>query len=652
MVMGMERNIGTRRTMLLFATMAAATIVACSVVLGSAAAANCGPSWSTVPSAAELQTPRAIAANAPDDIWAVGNKGVDDLDSIPKAGAEHWDGTSWTMVPTPNAGDRENAFNGADALSTNEVWAVGYSMYPTGSAYKTLVERWSGSQWSIVPSPNVGSSSNTLVGVDALRSDLAWAVGYYRQPPLRKALILRWDGASWGVVPSPNPGTLSNTLLDVAAVSASDAWAVGYRSSGAGYQPLVVHYGSTGWVVVSVPTFGTADNILTGVSAVSANDVWASGYYIDGTQHKTLTLHYDGTAWSRVPSANGADGVTILRGIDASSPTNAWAVGLEYRADRNNYVATTQHWDGTSWTAFPSDSVGTMASPIPVTALDRTNSAGISELTKTRGAVIADFDNDNLSDIFLGRHQGAARLYTNDGSGHFTEINKGTFRATDRHGCDAADVNNDGLKDIFCATGAERGINSKRNELYVQRPDHTFVDRAAQYGVLEPYARGRSGTFVKADGDTNPDLFVANEIERADGMPTPDRLFINQAGGAFRYAPEFGLEREIGDGTDTGGNPDVTDFDKDGWQDLLVEARSGLYLHHNNQGTGFTNIAKSVGLGQKPTDTTVADVNGDTWPDVIEVTPSALTVLLNTNGKFSTSFTASLSAGLAVAAGD
>ena len=723
-----------RSVLLLVSTALAAAIAACSVVLGSAAAVVCGPSWSTVPSAAELRDPRAIAANAPDDIWAVGSKGLDAQDSAPKAGVEYWDGTSWSMVPTPNAGDRENAFNGADALSTNEVWAVGYSMYPTGSAYKTLVERWSGSQWSIVPSPNVGSSSNTLVGVDALRSDLAWAVGYYRQPPLRKALILRWDGASWGVVPSPNPGTLSNTLLDVAAVSAGDAWAVGYRSSGAGYKPLVVHYGSTGWEVVSVPTFGTADNILTGVSAVSANDVWASGYYIDGTQHKTLTLHYNGTAWSRVPSANAADGVTTLRGIDASSPTNAWAVGLEYRADRNNYVATTQHWDGASWSAFPSaigqsstarsemldvakapgtsqvwaagqpaevesiclsestaasttaslsaqensgastvdeteaqtqpsstleasttfpsDSVGTTASPIPVTALDRTNSAGISELTKTRGAVIADFDNDNLSDIFLGRHQGAARLYTNDGAGHFTEVNKGTFRATDRHGCSTADVNNDGLKDIFCATGAARGINSKRNELYVQRPDHTFVDRAAQYGVLEPYARGRSGTFVKANGDTNPDLFVANEIERADGMPTPDRLFINQAGGAFRYAPGFGLEREIGDGTDTGGNPDVADFDKDGWQDLLVEARSGLYLHHNNQGTGFTNIAKSVGLGQKPTDTTVADVNGDTWPDVIEVTPSALTVLLNTNGKFSTSFTASLSAGLAVAAGD
>ena len=196
MVIGMEQPTATRRTMLLFVMMAA-IIAACSVVLGSAAAVDCGPSWSTVPSAAELQTPRAIAVNAPDDIWTVGNKGVDDLDSLPKAGAEHWDGTSWTMVPTPNAGDRENAFNGVDALSTNEVWAVGYSMYSTGSAYKTLVERWDGSQWSIVPSPNVGTSSNSLVGVDAVGSDLAWAVGYYRQPPLRKTLILRWNGSEW-----------------------------------------------------------------------------------------------------------------------------------------------------------------------------------------------------------------------------------------------------------------------------------------------------------------------------------------------------------------------------------------------------------------------------------------------------------------------
>ena len=40
------------------------------------------------------------------------------------------------------------------------------------------------------------------------------------------------------------------------------------------------------------------------------------------------------------------------------------------------------------------------------------------------------------------------------------------------------------LKDLFCTQGASYGTGAKRNALYVQRPDHTFVDRAAQYGVL------------------------------------------------------------------------------------------------------------------------------------------------------------------------
>jgi hypothetical protein len=35
-------------------------------------AAVCGPSWSTVSSPSQVQSPHAIAAIAPDDIWAVG----------------------------------------------------------------------------------------------------------------------------------------------------------------------------------------------------------------------------------------------------------------------------------------------------------------------------------------------------------------------------------------------------------------------------------------------------------------------------------------------------------------------------------------------------------------------------------------------------
>ncbi len=72
------------------------------------------------------------------------------------------------------------------------------------------------------------------------------------------------------------------------------------------------------------------------------------GYYVDGTDYKPLALRSDGGAWERVPSPDQDDGDAIFRDIDASSATDAWAVGFEYRAEPGDYVATTQHWDGSA----------------------------------------------------------------------------------------------------------------------------------------------------------------------------------------------------------------------------------------------------------------------------------------------------------------
>jgi hypothetical protein len=96
----------------------------------------------------------------------------------------------------------------------------------------------------------------------------------------------------------------------------------------------------------------------------------------------------------------------------------------------------------------------------------------------------------------------------------------------------------------------------------------------------------------------------------------------------------------------------VGDLDKDGWQDLLLITSQGLRVYHNNQGTGFTEVAASVGLDQSPRDLTLADVNGDSWLDVIEVDPNKLSVFINTNGEFSSGFSTSLQYGYLVAAGD
>ena len=288
-----------------------------------------------------------------------------------------------------------------------------------------------------------------------------------------------------------------------------------------------------------------------------------------------------------------------------------------------------------------------------VSAVDKAVDAGIYESsTKTYTALVKDFNNDGHSDIFLGRHARVPRFYLNDGDGHFTLTNQEVFGKVDRHQCDAADVNGDGLKDISCAVGSHHGAGIKRNQLFIQQSNNTFVDQTAKYGVLEPFSRSYSSTFVNANGDAYPDLYTIGETDRGDGMPAPWRLFVNQGGRAYRQAPEFGLEREGETGT-----AEASDINGDGWQDLFIQSRSHaagpLYFYRNNHGNGFTNVANEVGLGQDNyLYATLADMNGDGRQDVIVAVRTGLGVYLNQGEAFSLAFFQSVSYGTWVAAGD
>lgn len=156
----------------------------------------------------------AVSAN---DVWAVGNYYSSGLHTL----TEHWDSSAWSVVPSPNVGTRANQLNGVAGLSANDVWAVGQydngDMY--GSKYQTLIEHWDGSAWSVVPSPNFGTRDNYLQSVAPVSANDVWAVGYYfNGTSAERTLILHWDGAIWSVVSSPNVGTHHNELYGVAAL--------------------------------------------------------------------------------------------------------------------------------------------------------------------------------------------------------------------------------------------------------------------------------------------------------------------------------------------------------------------------------------------------------------------------------------------------
>src|SRR5437870_1586106 len=60
---------------------------------------------------------------------------------------------SWSVVPSPNVGTRPNFLYAVSALSDTDVWAVGrVSDSFTG---RTLAEHWDGTSWKVVPTPRL-----------------------------------------------------------------------------------------------------------------------------------------------------------------------------------------------------------------------------------------------------------------------------------------------------------------------------------------------------------------------------------------------------------------------------------------------------------------------------------------------------------------
>jgi hypothetical protein len=324
-----------------------------------------------------------VAAISSTDVWSVGtNEGDNTIPS--KTLAEHWNGTAWSVVATPNpgsdpscAGNNGNILRAVSTVSTSDVWAVG--TFWSCSLFKTMALHWNGSAWSVVSTPNPnGNNFNELYDVVAVAADDVWAVGYYYpgQGEAARTLTEHWNGATWSVVGSPNLGTTSR-INAITAVSPTELWAVGstYNINTDRTTPLVLHFTGGRWAMSRTPRFAAGDQVLLGVTAVSATDVWAVGdqeVYPDPQQ--TLALNWNGTSWNVVPTPNGATDYAsedYLLDVAAVSSTDVYAAGwyASEATDHFQHRTMVQHWDGTSWTVTSSPSPGVSADLEGVAAL-------------------------------------------------------------------------------------------------------------------------------------------------------------------------------------------------------------------------------------------------------------------------------------------
>jgi hypothetical protein len=268
----------------------------------------------------------AVAVVSASDVWAVGFGPQPGGPPYAKQTLiEHWDGAQWSIVPSPNPAPAysEVELDGVVALAANNVWAVGYGDNPSAvvsPADITLIEHWNGASWSIVPSPNPDSDENQLHSIAGGASNDLWAVGGRGDGNTCcafESLIEHWNGTSWSVV--SNPGRSS--LQGASAVAANDVWAVGLAAAGGDIE----HWDGTAWTTVASPSAYGDSISLRAVAAVSATDLWAVGDLQDtyNNRYYSVTEHWDGTAWSVV-------GLELqdctLRGVTAPGSSDVWAV--------------------------------------------------------------------------------------------------------------------------------------------------------------------------------------------------------------------------------------------------------------------------------------------------------------------------------------
>jgi hypothetical protein len=370
-----------------------------------------GSSWMRVPSPSPGSMGddlHAVAAVSARDIWTVGLKvGKGPFTAL----IEHWNGTRWTVIPSPTPpGNNGAELNGVDAVSANNIWAVGDYFLTNSISTNALIEHWNGTRWSLVRTPNPGSAFRELHGVTAVSAHNVWAVGNYVAGSTAHTFTEHWNGTRWAQVPSPNPAG-GGQLLGVSARSGTDVWAVGDKGTSDPNVPqgtLVEHWNGTKWTVVASPSPGpAAQSTLTSVTATSDGTVWVVG--VSGGE--SLLMRRNGSGWTQL-EVSAAPDFSFLTAVAAASGGNTWIAGIA----PDGHSAFAEPVAGVPQAEIAANAAG---QPLAEAGLINGTPKGASKVAAKTSPSIAAQSDGSFEEVWQGTDD---HLWTADSSGHVTRL--------------------------------------------------------------------------------------------------------------------------------------------------------------------------------------------------------------------------------------
>jgi hypothetical protein len=244
-----------------------------------------------------------------------------------------------------------------------------------------------------------------------------------------------------------------------------------------------------------------------------------------------------------------------------------------------------------------------------------TEPAGVKTTRWATGATMVDINDDGFLDLYVcvsgfGDSKGKDRanlLFLNNGNRTFTEAAARYGIADTGYATSAAflDYDRDGDLDLFLLNNSPKdfargaadvhpmGVRSASaegyNAFYRNNGNGTFTDVSREAGILRQVGYGLGVVVADVNRDGWPDVYVSNDVAPNDVLyaNNGDGTFIDKAGAWLKHASFAGM------------GVDITDFNNDGWPDILQVDMLPAAREQRNRMSGYLTYGGRIELRRK-----------------------------------------------------